>query len=229
MAKLRIFIVLAICAGFAFSLGSCHKSKSREYVELDTDSGVIKHFDFQVGTYWVYVDAFSGRTDSFYVRSNVYTPQTETYNVYDYHFITIAELNIDNSNPGDSANWVFNYQGTDIMMDYDYTTFAWGWKNEIEFRPLFKYPFAYGNQYGQFDTVSITQVDSAFSVNGLTFYKVAHVYHYSNADSTEGPNITKLQDMFYISDSVGMVEITLNHPYHNINRDWQLLRYKIVK
>ena len=224
MAKMKSYIALAIFAGFAITLCNCTKSKKRDYVELDTDSAVIKHFNFQPGTYWIYVDAFSGRTDSFYVRSNVYATQTEAYNIYDYHFITIAELNVDNSNPGDSANWVFDYEGTQIMMDYNYTTDAWGWKNDIQFRPLFRYPFLYGDQQSRYDTAAVTQIDSFFIVNGLSFYNVAHGYHSSNADSSQGPNITKLQDLLYVNDSVGMVEMTLNRPYHNINREWQLLR-----
>jgi hypothetical protein len=114
-------------------------------------------------------------------------------------------------------------------MDYDYTTFAWGWKNEIQYRPLFRYPYVFGSQESRYDTASLTQIDSALIINGQPYYNVAHVYHSSNADSTEGTNITKLQDVFYLNDSVGLIEMTLNHPYHSINRDWKLLRCNIVK
>jgi hypothetical protein len=229
MAKLTSVILLALIAVFAFSLTHCTKSKQRDYVELDDDSSVIKHFNFLPGTYWIYKDAFSGRIDSFYVRSNRYAKQEEAYTVYDYHFITIVELNMDHTAPADSANWVFDYEGNQVMMDYDYTTFAWGWKNEIQYRPLFRYPYVFGSQESRYDTASLTQIDSALIINGQPYYNVAHVYHSSNADSTEGTNITKLQDVFYLNDSVGLIEMTLNHPYHSINRDWKLLRCNIVK
>lgn len=197
---------------------------------MDTDSSVIKHLNFMPGTYWIYNDLISGRTDSFYVRSNEYQPQSETYNIYNYHLITIAEVNVDGTNPGDSANWVFSYQGTRIMADYDYTVNAYGWKNQIQFAPLYMYPFQLGDMMGRNDSSFVTQVDTVFSVNGLVFRNVAHVYHHSDVDSSvAGANITKLDDWFYVNDSVGLVTMILSHPDHHINHFWQLVRYNIVK
>jgi hypothetical protein len=230
MAKINYYIASGLGICFALMLCNCSKTKHRDYVELDTDSAIIKHFNFLPGTYWIYKDEYNGRIDSFYVRSNYYTTQTESQTDYRYHFVIIAEVNGDGSNPADSANWVFDYEGVQVMMEYDYTTYVYGWKNQIQFKPLYRFPFLYGDQLSKYDTAAITQVDSFILINGLSFYQVAHVYHQADpAPASINNYITKLQDMFYINDSVGMVEITLNHPNHGISHDWRLLRYKIVR
>ena len=229
MVKLNSYIASGLVICFALLLCNCTKTKHRDYIDLDNDSAIIKHYNFLPGTYWIYRDVFSGRTDSFYVRNNYHTEQAEQYTLYNYHFITIAEINTDNTNPGDSANWIFDYEGVQVMMEYDYTAYVYGWKNQIQFKPLFRYPFLYGDQFSRYDTAALTQIDSSVIVNGLPFYNVAHVYHEANPDPSAGNNITKLQDMFYLNDSVGMVEISLNHPDHGINRDWRLIKYNIVR
>ena len=230
MAKLKLPGIIIVLVCFAFMVSNCSKTKPRDFVQMDTDSAVDARFNFKPGSYWIYVDSISGRTDSFFVRSNAYVEQSETYDVYNYHIVTIAELNLDGSNPADSANWLYNFQGTQVVMDYDYTINPYGWVHQIEYDPLFMYPFLFGDLKAKYDTASIVTVDSFYKVNGLKFYNVAHVYHYSNVDSTTGgPTITKYTDWFYVNDSVGMIRMQLNHPEHNINRVWLLKRYKIVK
>ncbi len=226
--SIQLFTIILLC--LILALGSCHKSVHKDVVDMDTDSGVIKHFNFLPGTYWIYNDLVSGRLDSFYVRSNDYQLQGETYNIYKYHIITLAEVNIDGKNPADSSNWTFNYQGTRIMLDYEYATNPYGWKYLINYAPMYMYPFHLGDMMGRNDSSNVIQIDSVYAVNGQFFYNVAQVYHHCDPDSTtSGINITKLDDWFFMNDSVGMVTMVIKHPHHGVDHLWQLLRYKIVR
>jgi hypothetical protein len=228
MSKLSIFIPVIVVMGFVLS--DCKKRRHTEFVELDTDSGVITHFNFKKGTYWIYADALSGRIDSFYVRENEYIAEEEGYDTYDYHYIIIAELNVDGTNPGDSANWVFNYQGTQLMADYDYTNSVYGWRHQMQYKPLYVYPFYGVEIHSKTDSAAITRIDSFYTINGLSFRQAAHIYHHSILDSvTSGPFITLYTDSLVVNDSVGMIRISLNHPEHAVLHDWQLIRYNIVK
>ncbi|MCD6013620.1 MAG: hypothetical protein K0Q79_3482 [Flavipsychrobacter sp.] len=230
MSTAKIVGILFI--GFVAIFSNCKKpDQRRDYVEMDIDSAVKARLNFLPGTYWIYRDSLTGRIDSFYVRSNEYQEQSETYVVYKYHLITIAEVNIDGTAPADSANWVFDYRATKIIANYNYTTFDYGWKNQILFEPLFLYPYSYGDLKGKYDTTALTQIDSFYSVNGLPFYDVAHVYHFSDFGtvSTGVVSRARLTDWFYVNDSVGMIRMKLDHADHNIHHDWCLLRYNIVR
>lgn len=230
MIRLKIFIpaIVLICSFFVFT--GCTKNAPRTFVEMDSDSGVIKKFNFLPGTYWIYQDAINGRVDSFYVRSNRYEAQSETYVINNYHLITVAQQNIDGTNRGDSALWIFSNQANRIYLDYCYTTNEYGWKNQIQFAPLYIYPFAVGNLLARYDSGYVTQVDSMYVVNSLPFFNVAQVYHESNANpATSGTNITRLTDWFFVNDSVGLISMHISHPDHNKEHVWQLLRYEIVR
>jgi len=228
MSKLSIFIPILVVIGFVLS--DCKKHKHLPFIEMDNDSGVITHFNFQPGTYWIYRDGLNGRIDSFYVRDNRFVPTDENTVTYNYHYITIAELNLDGSNPADSANWIFNYEGTKLMANYDYSPVVYGWRHQVLYQPLYVYPFFPGEDMKSVtDTASITKVDTAYTINGLTFNHAAHIYHFSNKDSTAGPFITPYTDSLVVNDSVGMIRISINHPLHHVQHDWQLIRFNIIR
>jgi hypothetical protein len=220
-----IFIILA------FLLSECKKSGKKEFVELDTDSAIAVHFNFKPGTYWIYRDSLSGRTDSFYVRNNYYAAAEEAYNIYNYHYITIAQVNLDGSNPADSANWLFNYQATRIVLTYKYGINGYGWKNQIQYDPLILYPYSYGDQLSKYDTAYVSRVDVYYPGPGALYpINVGSVNHHSDIDSALSSGaVTKMSDLFIINDSVGMVNMNISHPDHGINRNWKLLRYIMVK
>lgn len=225
-----ITVICIIC--LSGTISSCKKKKQeRDVTEMDTEPAVKARLDFKPGTYWIYLDSLNGRVDSFYVRSNEYVQLAETYAVYNYHLITVAQVNMDGTAPADSANWIYSYQGTKIMVDYNYTTYSYGWKNQIQFHPLFLYPYSLGDLKGKYDTTALTQIDSFYSVNSLPFYNVASIYHFSDdgAVSTGVVNRTRYTNWFYVNDSVGIVRMNINHPDHGIRHDWCLLRYNIVK
>ncbi len=230
MSKTKIGGILFFCIIAAFS--NCKKPDTkRDYVDLDIDSAVKARLNFLPGTYWIYKDASTGRVDSFYVRSNEYQDQMETYVVYKYHIITIAQVNIDGTAPADSANWVFDYRSTKIVANYNYTTFDYGWKNQILFEPLFLYPYSFGDIKGKNDTAAITMISDTMNINGLHFDRVAEVYHFSDDGSVSSGivNRTRLTDWFYVNDSVGMIRMVIDHWDHDIHHDWGLIRYNIVR
>lgn len=221
-----------VCVAALCWIGSCKKADTkRDYVNLDTDSSVKARFNFLPGTYWIYRDSLTGRIDSFYVSSNEYPEQSETYVVYKYHIITVSQVNIDGTAPADSSSWVYDFRATKIVVDYNYTPFEYGWKNQIRFEPLFLYPYSYGDLKGKNDSVVCTQIDSFYAIDTMKYYRVARIYHFSD-DGTVAPGIvtrTRLSDWFYVNDSVGLLRMKLDHSDHNIHHDWCLIRYNIVR
>jgi hypothetical protein len=232
MAKMKNFPAITIFICFALIFSNCKKTKHLPVVDLDVDSAVFTHFSFLPGTYWIYKDSVSGRTDSFFVRSNVYTKQSDQNTVYNYHLVTVVDVCLDTlaKYRGDSANWVFNFQGQNIIVDYYYgqTNNTWyGWKRDLRYSPLFSYPFQSGIINSTADTATLIRLDSNFILGGNSYPNVATIHHYVTPDSSTGVNITTLNDWFFINDDVGIVQMYLNHPKDSLYRVWKLLRYNI--
>ena len=228
MAKMKNFIRLFILVCFAALLCNCHKNQNLPVLDMDSDSLVHALFNFQKGSYWIYRDSLNGRKDSFFVSNNYYVKQGEAYNVINYHFITISEYNIDGTKPADSAAWILNFKGSNMIMDYYYGRYGYGWKNDINYNPFFIYPFQPGDLNSSFDTGFVTNIYSVYSSNSLPFFNVAAMHQYITVDSA-GPGYTTINDWFYINDSVGMITMSLDHPLDSIHHIWQLQRYNIVR
>lgn len=224
--------VILFLACLALGFSNC-KKKSLPVVNMDTDSLVKVHFNFQPGTYWIYRDSATKRIDSFYVVSNNYSKQGNPTEVLNYHLLTIADVTEDTSSASiaDSAKWVWDFEGSKVIADYYYyyDSINNKWLNDVGYNPLFNYGFVLGNMNGEYNFALVTQIDSADSINHAVYYKVAHIHQFLDADSTAKFGITKIDDWFYINDSVGIVKMDLYHPYHSVNRKWQLLRCNIVK
>ena len=223
-----VSIAAAIC--LAFLMMNCKKQqKNLPVIELDADTFIDKHFNYKPGSYWIYRDSIDGRTDSFFVKSNYYFKQGAEYGVYNYHFVNITEYNVDGSSPADSSDWVLNFQNNKVILDYYYGRNGYGWKNDINFNPFFLYPFTVGDNNSNFDTARVNSVDSAMVVGGVAYSHVAQVQQYIHVDSSSGPGLTYIDDLFSVSDSVGMIRMRLYHPFDNINHVWMLQRYKVAK
>jgi hypothetical protein len=222
------FAFLLIC--LACSISAC-KKKQVPVEALDTNPEVKAHFNFQPGTYWIYWDSVSKRTDSFYVTSNTYSKQNDPTVVLTYHYLTIAEVTEDTASAAiaDSAKWVFDFERNKIIADYYYYYTDDKWKNDVGYSPLFTYPFSTGSMNGEYTLSTVTAIDSVDSVKHVPYFNVARVHQFLDADSTAKFGITKIDDWFYINDSIGIIRMDLSHPYHALSHKWYLLRYNIVK
>jgi hypothetical protein len=197
---------------------------------LAADSFVYRHFNYKPGSYWVYRDSLNERVDSFFVRNNYYIKQQEAYAIYNYHFITIIEYNVDGSNPADSASWVLSFRGNKVLLDYQYGRNGYGWKNNITYDPLFQYPYLYGDNNSSNDTTRVTGVDSVFYVSGQPYNVVAHVQHFNHlALAGVSHGLTYIDDRFDVSDSIGIVKMKIFHPYDSVNHVWELQRFNVMK
>ena len=221
-------IILISCA--VLLINCKKKAKDLTAITLDTDSIVHARFNYAPGSYWIYRDSLNGRMDSVYVRNNYLYKQAEANAVFTYHYITLAEVNIDGKHKSDSANWVFNFQGNKIIVDYYYGLNGYGWKNDITYSPLFLYPFQYGDNTSSFDTATVKAIYDSILIRNVAYYNVADIKQFIRIPvSSKGLGLTYIDDEFYVSDSVGMVQMRLYHPYDSINHLWELVRYKVTK
>ena len=224
---MKNYISLIVLVCFGFLLADCNKHKDRPLYIMDSDSLISARFGFKEGSYWIYRDSLDGRVDSFYVSRNYTTHQGTENAVYEFHYVVINQVNQSGGSVADSARWIYDFRDFHVWVSYSYGRNGYGWAQTITFSPLFFYPYELGDLISSFDTAKVLSIDSFSSYNGLPYYKVAKVHHYINATPTLG--VTRLDDMFYINDSVGIVKMKLWHPLDNINRNWELQRYKIVK
>ncbi len=227
MKKTVLFIFLVCLSAILINCKKHHNGLL--VIPLDTDTLSYSHFNYKVGSYWIYKDSLSGRVDCFYVRKNYFINQGAPNAIYTYHFIGVAEQNIDNSNVADSAFWQYNFQGKRVIVDYFYGINGYGWKNDITYDPLFLYPFAMGDNGSNFDTAKVLSVDSFVKINDSIYYRVAQVQHFIHMATSGGPGLTDMDDLFSVNDSVGIISMKLYHPLDGINHLWVLQRYKISK
>jgi hypothetical protein len=228
--KKYIFTLVIGCIALLMAV-SCHRqSKNLPVYDLDADSLIDRHFNYKPGSYWVYRDSLNGRVDSFFVRSNYYVKQQQAYGIYNYHYITIIEYNVDGSKPSDSASWVYNYKGNKVILDYQYGRNGYGWKNDITYEPLFLYPFLYGDNYSSNDTTRVIGIDSVYYVSGQPYNVVAHVQHFNHlALADVSHSLTYIDDRFDVNDSIGIVKMKIFHPYDTVNHVWELQRFNVIK
>jgi len=227
MKKILPAIILAC---FALLLTDCKKKhKHLDVIDMDAYPDIDMHFNYKPGSYWIYRDSATGRTDSFFVRSNYYFKLDAKGKTYNYHFISVADYNVDGTNPKDSSFWQYSYNGNKVIVDYYYGRNGYGWKNDITYDPLFLYPFLLGDNYSNFDTVRVTGIDSVMMIGGQLYYNVAQVHQFLHIDSSAGRGLTYIDDRFSVSDSVGIVKMQLYHPFDTVNHIWELQRYNVMK
>ncbi len=218
--------IIILCVVALFS--NCNKTKHLPVQELDVDTAVTSPFNYKPGSYWIYTDTMSGRTDSFYVRANSFIQVGASDVINDYHKIFIAEHNIDGTNAADSALWVWDFEGYSINVDYYYGVDILGWKTDVSYSPLFFSPFVVGPIITTADTASITAILPVDTISHIPMSEVAVIHQYA-ADTAVGKTSTTFDDVFYVNDTLGMVQMSLNHPLQGINRFWKLKRYSIVR
>jgi hypothetical protein len=221
---LPVIVVMGLLALFS----NCSKLQHKSIVELDDDTSFTGLYNYKPGSYWIYTDTISGRTDSFFVRANSYIQVGASNQIYDYHKVYVAEHNLDGTNPADSALWVWDFQGYNISLDYYYNVQAIGWKTDVSYNPLFTYPVPLGPIASTSDTASVVAIYNVDTISHIPMSAVVVIRQYA-ADTTTGTPGTTFDDSFYINDTLGIVQMSLDHPLHAINRFWRLKRYKVVR
>ncbi len=226
--KNTVLLLFLVCISVV--LINCKKHhNSLPVIPLDSDTFAYRHFNYKIGSYWIYKDSLNGRIDCFYVRNNYFINEGSASAVYTYHFIDVAEQNIDKTNVADSAYWQYNFQGKKVIVDYFYGQNGYGWKNDITFNPLFLYPFIVGDNGSNFDTAKVLSVDSFQITGDSVYYQVAEVQQFIHMAASGGPGLTDIEDQFNVNDSIGIISMKLFHPLDGINHLWELQRYKVTK
>jgi hypothetical protein len=225
----RLFVFLSFC--LAVFLCDCKKTTNLPVTQLD-DTAATFYINFKPGTYWIYRDTISGRTDSFFVRSNTFISQPDQTQTYEYHNITVAGHNLDGTDLADSTLWVWDYEYPSINLNYYYGQGPLGWRHDAQYMPLYNFPLdpkTIGYFTTQNDTASMVNVLYLDSVNHIPVSPLYEIEHHILADTVANPTLMTFNDQFYLNDTLGIVMMHLYHPSQGINRVWRLVRYKIVK
>jgi len=195
----------------------CDKTK---YVNIDPN--LKKAFFYQKGSYWVYTDSLNSDIDSFFVANSSDSHDMTTDNQNEEHInINISEYTKHATGLVDTSTWIF----------YIYRNLLeFGWRQslstvnrgvDIDYN-FMTYPFEVG-PLSQYSTIvgTIDSVGISCLINNNTFSSVAVINYYDSS--------LAFNDIFYLSETNGLIKIKLSHPKINTNRIWELVRWHIVK
>jgi hypothetical protein len=202
---------------------ACNKSSDNN---IPINPGMKAAFNFQPGTYWIYMDSITSQIDCFCVVQNIYAPK-QPYQVNSD--VTADLINID----------MYEYTATNTNYSYDWQLQLYNSEIDIadynrigllfSFTPLAKYPFTQGNiaiNGGSYNIAYIDTVFHSYLLNGSNFRNVSRINHRSNLDtSSEG----YYNYVFYINDSVGIVKMSLFNKSDTFDRILQMIRCNVKK
>lgn len=198
-------------------LPSCIKTSSGPTVIHETiNSDLLAHYNFKVGSYWVYKDSITGKKDSLYVISNTFTSDKVTdEKIVDNINIVIGNHADNPTRLYDSIPWAINLTEQFMGIIVTGKTIA----------PFITEPINLGIIPGTKIGI-ITNIFPAYTLNGNSFPNVLEINDtfFTNTSYKEYYN-----DWFYLSDSIGLVKLRLNHPHDTVNKILELERWKIVK
>jgi len=209
--KLKLLLPLLM----AVLLGACrHKEDKPQMIYVDP---LLKqHFAFKPGSYWIYKDSISGRTDSCYVERLdsmmlSYDNNTKIGQIIQLHLIQFSI-----SGPvSDSLIYRLDIKKSWIQIYYTIPgQFGIG-GNGI---PI-DYPFHTGPTWGD-DLGSINNIIPDFYLDGSAYKNVAECYQRFN---NQPDNYAHL----FIDDSIGIVKITISNSSNK--KVWELQRCQINK
>jgi hypothetical protein len=137
----------------------------------------------------------------------------------DYVTLTVADFNIANSIVAPAA-WKLTLQQNVAVLQTPFYYF-----------PLFFYPVKLGdiqsylNHQDEEDSYSVESYYYGNAINGNTYSDLYIIDHVTAPNLTTGMHL----DRYYISDSIGIVKMSLNHPGNSVNVVWELQRCKVIK
>jgi len=219
--KTCILLLISFC-----SLLACKKNNVPHY---PINAALKAAFSFKPGTYWIYQDSLSGEIDSFYVEgfaSGTYSSANPSY-TYDAIGVTIRECHDDDPNNIDSSQWGFGLQQNTLAInDWEKPYYSSGLSYEpydyyynysgIDYSLAFSMGYSYQN-----DTVIVL---NSININTTQFNNVSCAHFSGNTTVT-----SKFSDYIFIDSTVGMIKIILDHPNDSVYRNYNILRWKIIK
>lgn len=183
--------------------------KKKERPSTPVDPLVKRYFSYKKGSYWIYKDRITGDMDSIFV-SEAYTEIIDdNLERYDFEYSELSGIDPKIATRG---CWILRDRIVEIRL-YDISgllSFAY------PFPELTKFPVQLGP-----DSTQVIAVETSFSLNNNVFdtaIVIEKKYVYNPAG----------EDTFFINKDVGIIKMKLNHPSRNIDRTWELVKYKIV-
>ena len=187
------------------------------------DGDLKSAFNFQPGTYWIYKEAVSGATDSFYVSGSAITSGYGKHHSYTYDIIEeyIISERIDTPVLVKNGSWYLTMQLNEFNfhINMEFAANAVNTDAYMNNYDFLSYPFS---KY--VDGTDSIDAAGTYQLNGNTFGNV-WVAHFS--EQPGNPSFTN--DYFYLNKDVYMVRMVLNDSVQNIHKDYQLLRWHIQK
>ena len=209
--KLLLFFIIATI------LCGCKGMFDEPGRRVHINDALMKAFNFQKGSYWIYKDVLTGRTDSFYVSgneagTNSTTPHNPKEAIHtEYIYIYISQKNIGPS-PSDTLISTWQLSLSDHTMHIGSNTITWyfGDKSSVY------YPFQTAT--GDYTFNGITYINT--DIIGIADSEKAGPYN---------PKAYKAYDSLYLCPGTGFIRMNFDHPLDTFARDWQLQRSKIVQ
>jgi hypothetical protein len=191
--------------------------------DIYVDGSLKDAFNFQKGTYWIYMDSLTGEADSFYVFNNI--TSTDIHGTHDPRETVRSEMiSIDVrqkntiSISGDTINRFLSYVLHDNTIEIDH----YDMNKTKGLTRLYQYIIV---GYPFLRTNSVT-VFPSYSAMGKTFTNVAQI----NSNATG-----KYDDDFYVASGVGILKMSMHHKRDTTSgidssfRVLELQRYSINK
>lgn len=208
MKKVYYLFLFALCMG-------CVKPQKPNYL---IDPNLKRFFDWKQGSFWIYIDSVTGKSDSFSVTEYFDNPMDYEPD-YTKEQITIL-LN------GYSLPEKHNIKRLSFSMEFNNSNLSIDSSgNFVVYHPFMNYPIELGyiakaNYYDTTDTTALNiQFFPSFLLNGNLYDSVYVIhYHYDNK---------MVDDFFYINRKNGLIKIQLNDYVSKAN--YNLISAKIYR
>lgn len=212
---LKSLLVIATLFCCLFFVSRCTKVKVQN---TPIDSDMESHFNYKVGSYWIYKDSISGQVDSFVVYGNNQIKQKkDDQHTYDEIDVYINEFNVGANNPTHSWCWALldNHIEFTENITINMSTYHIG----VDYECFLKWPIYVGDQQGRDrDVFSVVENYPQLTVLGSQYTNIWQLFH-----STVG---NELDDWFWISTDKGIIKMVLDR-YGQQKIVWELQRSMI--
>ncbi len=186
-------------------------------------------FDLKPGSYWIYLDSVTGRTDSFFVRYNLHSQ--EHYIVKHEHVdddnieVLLSDYN-DLGITADTTLWMWYMVLNRLELSQRNNAIKTWDDRYLAFKQFLSYPFGTTDTFYDVTQKSkVCRVLDNYNVNGLTFGKV---YEVSCFKSDSSINKVWMRNYYYVSpEAGGFVRLVIDQPLDSIYHVLNLVRYHL--
>lgn len=207
----KILIAISLLGLMQFT--NCTKTPVQHY---PIDTFLLNHFNYKLGTYWIYKDSLTGEEDSFFVHDNTFSSIQEISNspaLTDNIDIDIFQYN---NAKQYIAKWKMSLCARIIFL-------AYAGNIDISYNAFILIPFKAGLiGYNDADSGYVISVNNIDTINSVTYYNIAIIRHLNDFFHVNA----FFDDTFYFNSDVGIIKMDLKHDTHNI---WELERCKIIR